>query len=293
MSSGCGGVSCVFPGEAAVEEPVRLACPRCDLVYRLKKYQPDREYACKRCGTALLPPDDAAVARQNVASEPTGQPGRKRSVRTGAASGGVSTGPGGSSGSGGSGGSDLSRLPKLVEELTVRLEALDKLSMPGFEDTAAKLDSLGETQRLLEERLARLDERVEGVLEANLRDFAVSLEERLSHLDGTLEADVTAGASVAEETRIVLQALAERVADLDNRLTQSVGGDLYEKLGELKERIAGVAETFVDRAVTPDAIQAVRLELKSTHTDLLQRLDEYRLAQQSELRTLLTPADGE
>ncbi|MCD7895704.1 MAG: hypothetical protein LUG50_03395 [Planctomycetaceae bacterium] len=136
-------------------------------------------------------------------------------------------------------------------------------------------------------------ERVEGVLAANLRDFAESLEERLSHLDGKLDSDVTAGASLADETRTAVRELAERVADLDNRLTQSVGGDLYEKLGELKERIAGVAETFVDRAVTPDAIQAVRQELKATHTDLLQRLDEYRTAQQAELRTLLTPADNE
>ncbi len=44
----------------AVDEPVRLVCPECELVYRLKKYRPGKNYACKNCGGALRPMEEAA-----------------------------------------------------------------------------------------------------------------------------------------------------------------------------------------------------------------------------------------
>lgn len=53
-----------------MDEPVRLACPRCDLAYRLKRLTPGKAYTCKNCGGALVNPDALPHAHAHGAAAP-------------------------------------------------------------------------------------------------------------------------------------------------------------------------------------------------------------------------------
>ncbi len=49
-----------------MDDPTRLVCPECDLVYRLKRFRPGKRYKCKNCGAALRFMDGEVSADQVV-----------------------------------------------------------------------------------------------------------------------------------------------------------------------------------------------------------------------------------
>ncbi len=55
-----------------MEEPVRLVCPECDAVYRVKKLTLGKAYNCKKCGSPLVTHDETVLVCPNcrARSEP-------------------------------------------------------------------------------------------------------------------------------------------------------------------------------------------------------------------------------
>ena len=169
-------------GVPIVEEPARLVCPQCDLVYRLKKFTPGRAYACKSCGTPLRRAD-AAMAGELTNSEA----GAIRSARAAFAAAGQADKPPG----------DLARLPKLIEKLTAHLDAIKGMDLEPPSDSP--VDKLIESLARLEHevrqthgelgvRIRDLDEKVADALDEKLRQIADGMAERLSVLDEKIAA---------------------------------------------------------------------------------------------------------
>ncbi|MCD8140753.1 MAG: hypothetical protein LUE17_13415 [Planctomycetaceae bacterium] len=253
-----------------MEEPVRPACPVCQIVYRLKKTVPGKRYTCKTCGGPLLPPESISdeIAAAGPAPSPVRTPPPPQPYRSAPSP---------------ARDSDLSRLPRIIEELTARLDALQ----PG--DGA--LASLAEANRRLEEALESaiqtLDTRLAS-LDAKLTepsgesDAARALRERLDAIDTTLGNDV-----------------AGTVASLDAKLTEALDGKLGEfavgvgrELGDVRASVKSVAaalSTLNDRTVTPEALEALCREVRDNQSTLLTRMVEQHESEKRELNSLLGP----
>jgi DNA repair exonuclease SbcCD ATPase subunit len=155
-------------------------------VYRLKKLTPGKAYTCRNCGGPLVRPD--AIVSGDAGSAPLAAPDRDNAADV--ARGRLSIAAGRAPES------DLSRLPRMIEQLAERLDALKGLERAdGGDDPAA---------RLLE---------MSGRLEQDLREFSGTVERRLAELDEKMTA-VPGGEVVRrlEELETRLSGLAENAA---------------------------------------------------------------------------------
>lgn len=226
-----------------MEEPARLICPECDLVYRVKRITPGKKYTCKNCGSALAAADgsDAAFGAntRSAGADFSGSASRPR-VETAS-------------------GSDLMRLPKLVEELTQRLESL-KMNGEGGEGDSGL--AMRESAARLETELSRLGDALNG---------------RLTELD----------AKIAEATKIdAVQAIQEKLIRRLDEVEDKFQERLLVRFGEVEGRLAVVA----DKTVDPEILSVVRQEIRESRDsfqNILGNLKEQTDAQQRDFASTL------
>ncbi len=228
-----------------VDESVRLACPRCDLVYRLKKLTPGKAYTCKKCGGPLVRPDAIAAGGGSASPASPAAPGRS-SMAAGRAPE-----------------SDLSRLPRMIEQLASRLDALNSM---GGAETSDGGDSPAA-------RLVGMSERLEG----ELREFSGTVERRLSELDESVKT------GLAGEFAGRLGQLEAKLAGLEEGLAASSSGmnDLKSALGAQRDALFAKLDEHRDARKHESGAQLDRIE--SQKKELAARLD----AQLKEMRSLL------
>lgn len=250
-----------------MEEPARLVCPQCELVYRLKKITPGRTYTCKSCGLPLQP----AAA--------TGEPGeadaRLMQTETSAGRSGIAAGQAPES--------DLARLPKLIEQLTQHLDTIKGLDVTEPQedspanrllDIAGRLEgnlhtitlelnrkfmelddkvstllgpSLQESTSNLDHKIETLDAKVAGSLEENLHRFTGSLGEKLHELTGTLDERLGTLDAKFAGVSADIAGVSQRVADITEEVagvSQKVTGVSEEVIG-VSQKVAGVSEEVV------------------------------------------------
>lgn len=247
-----------------VDEPARLACPRCELVYRLKKVTPGKRYACRTCGGPLVPADAVAAGEGGRTAVMTsgflGAYDNSADVASGRA--GVDAGLSPESG--------LSRLPKLIEQLTERLDAMRELELADDESgPAAELvrmsgrieEDLRRFSDAVGARLAELDEKVSGEIAPGIRDMGGELKREIAALDEKVSA-----------------ALDGSARTLHDDINAGMGG-LDSKLGELDSRLSALYERFAATGTVDD----VGRVLAERHEQLVACLDEYLEAQKREL----------
>lgn len=238
-----------------MDEPVRLACPQCELVYRLKKLTPGRAYSCKSCGGPLLPAEAVAAGGEGGASVLAER--ASSSVYDNSAD--ISRGRAGMA-AGLAPESDLSRLPKMIEHLTQRIDAIKGLELANDEDSPAA-------------RLIGMNER----LERELRDFAEAMAGRLNELDERVTADL------GGELRKGLGELDEKVAAALDGSARDMHETLGRRLEELEERLAELSEKAVASSGNLDELKAALARQQET---LAGTLGEHREAQRRELDSL-------
>lgn len=261
-----------------MEEPVRLACPQCELVYRLKKITPGKKYTCKNCGGPLVPPDtisdEAAVQAREMREA---APCRAAALPE----------------------SDLSRLPRLIDQLVQRLDALTEAGTEEGNDGESEDDGpvarLVEVNRQLEAGLVDLQRDLDAklaALDAKLADAAVekagldALGQRLDALADSLGKDVSGRVEALDGK--VANAIDGRVGDLDK--------SMQRRIDELRESVKHVADSlnaFAAKAITPDALDALRKEMKTGQSAVLDRLGAHHEEQKREINSLLAAPEND
>lgn len=233
-----------------MEEPVRLACPQCDLVYRLKRYTPGKAYSCKNCGGPLVRPD-AMSGDADAPAAPLGFASAAYDNSADIASGRQAIAPGKAPES------DLSRLPRMIEQLTQRIDAIKGLELSN--------DDAGPAARLI-----RMNEQLEN----DFREFSDIVTRRLEELDERLSADV------GGELKQTLEQLDEKVtASLDGNV-RDMHDALARRLGELDEKLTTLAERA---ASSSGGVEELKTALREQHEALTGRLDAHREEQRREL----------
>ncbi len=128
-----------------MEEPVRLVCSECEAVYRVKNFNPEKAYSCKKCGSSLQSMSDADKPIAPAAHPAT-------IIKPAESTRAVSAPP-----------VSMKRLNALADTL------------------AARLDALGDAEsRALKEGLAEVDSRIETLsqnINKNLEEHAAVLVE--------------------------------------------------------------------------------------------------------------------
>jgi hypothetical protein len=231
-----------------VEEPARLVCPQCDLVYRLKKVTPGRAHYCKSCGTELRNPDGSDPVPAATATA-------------------------------GAGASDLSRLPKLIEQLTARLDELtasveshedeSEESHEGDEQEAAPspTDTLLAAVAQLKEEMTRANGELDGKLQFLADDIAgrlatapapaaekTTFEVDIDELADRLVAGVSGRGPVYDaETGTAVDALA-RLADQLVSEQNANTARLDELAGEIHGAVANIAKLEEWQTELPDRV---------------------------------------
>ncbi len=200
-----------------MEEPARLVCPQCALVYRLRKYTPGRAHYCKTCGTQLRNPDGTEAA------PPSPSPARD-SVRAAP------------------GGSDLSRLPGLVERLTARLDELQG-SESGEDGAESPVESLMGALARLEEETARAAGELGGKIQELDEKFRNAVGEKVDE-KVTAALGGTFGGELDEKLQLFADGLAGRLALLDEKIaaaqTPSADAVGKEEVSALKNALEAV-----------------------------------------------------
>ncbi len=179
--------------------------------------------------------------------------------------------------------SDLSRLPRIIEDLTARLDALQ----PGDEALAKLAEANRRLEDALESVTTNLDARLAS-LDAKLAepaadsDAAQALRDRLDAIDATLGNDV-----------------AGRVESLDARLAEALDGKLGEFAGTVRRElddvrasvksVANALSSLNGKTVTPEALEALRREVRDNQSTLLTRMVEQHESEKRELNSLLGP----
>lgn len=281
MPAGPYGIRGLLWERIVVEEPVKLVCPECELVYRVKKLTPGKDYKCRKCGGELRPFDadaspsdadyEARIANENLAAASATDiiPAKEKSAPESASRrGGLSPE------------SDLARLPRLIEDLTARLDLLRNVGIgDGCEpaDTAGKLleitDSLSRSLGALNAELTRdfqdLDLKVSGLLEKIAGDEVSVLAEQVKETGGFFLARLE---EYHEAQKTELAAL------LAPREEENAGTTVEVNIDELADRlVAGVRgrsplfDSETSSAV--DALARVADELVREQSSNTSRLD--------------------
>lgn len=282
------------PTESHVEEPVRLVCPQCELVYRLKKFTPGRTYTCKSCGLPLQ-----MAATPGDTEETGGRAAARKDMQTGR--NGVAAGQAPES--------DLARLPKLIEQLTQHLDTIKGLEDAAQEDSPAArlLDIAGRLEGNLHDitldlnrKFMELDDKVSTLLGPSLRESTSSLDHKIEVLDakvtGTLEENLHQfTGNLGEKLEAFTGSLEERLGTLDEKVaavSDTVAG-VSEKVAGVSERVAGVSENVAavsEKADAPsEALAALREEMRAIQQMFVERLEELRASQKTEFNALLAP----
>ncbi len=219
-----------------MEDPVRLVCNHCDLVYRLKKFTPGRVYTCKNCGRTLVFPggnetrgydpasggdggdsgDGKSWPERSGEGESPAEPERPANTPASATARAFAELPPPMA-AGVAPESGLVRLPKLIEQLVERLDIVKGLDLQATENSPSA--------RILENT---------GRLERELREVQDSLAGKLGELDARL------GAKFGAEPEILDRTLEKRLEEFGKRLDETIDARLAAKLeGGLKELRAG------------------------------------------------------
>lgn len=255
-----------------MEEPVRLACPQCELLYRLKRYTPGKAYACKNCGGPLVQADGLAV----------GGGGENASAHAHASSRSFFDGSGHAAGGGGGGSAEeggVVRLQDLLEELRERLDDLKDLDAARNESESAA-------------RFLELNEK----LDADLHEFKEALESRLAELGEMVAGDVRGDREEMDSLRNGLTAMDSRLSTAIDEKFRELRIELGDRLGDLSEGVRGIAAKAQPEAFFATGLDGLRQELGVSQERKLdafaqlqkQGLEAIREAQQREFEALRT-----
>lgn len=282
-----------------MDEPARLACPQCELVYRLKKLTPGRAYSCKNCGGPLLPAEAVATGGEGGASVLAERASaiydNAADVARGRAAMAAGQAPE----------SDLSRLPKMIEQLIQRIDAVKGLEIGEDEESPAvrliamneRLENeLREFAEAVAGRLNELDERVGSGLGGEVRRGLDELDEKVAAtLDGSardMQEKVAAAldGNARDMHEKVAAALDGNARDLQEKVAAALDGntrDMHEtlalRLGELETRLEDLSEKTVVSSGNLDGLKDV---LARQQESLANALGEHREAQRRELDSL-------
>lgn len=240
-----------------MEEPVRLACPQCELVYRLKRYTPGKAYTCKNCGGPLAQAETLA-AGSDAADQPPARPHVQPLFDN---SGDLAGGRSGI-GSGFAPESDLTRLPRLIEELSKRLDVLKDLEPADGES--------GPATKILE-----LNQR----LEADLHELKEAVEGKLAEFTDKVAEDIHANREELDGFRTGLTELDSRVASSIDEKFREIRLELGDRLSDLNNSVHGIA----DKASSSDGIDELKRELQEQQRVVLNRLEEQQAEQRRQL----------
>ena len=260
-----------------MDEPVRLACPNCELVYRLKKLTPGKAYTCKNCGGPLLSPDTLVAGEEGRISVATSLAQPHRAPAAGASAPIPES-------------SSLSRLPRMIEELTERIDALKALELSDGEDSPAAVlmrmnERLDEDLRhfsdVIDQRLRELEEKVPDTIGQRLRE----LEEKLpGDIDGNL-------LEVRDELRKSLGEIDEKVSAALQGNLQSLNEEMAKRVALLDEKLSSVsdkANRAAEAAASRDGLEELRRHLgeqfREHRESIAKNLDDRYEAQKKELQ---------
>lgn len=202
-------------GDPNVEEPARLVCPQCDLVYRLKRLTPGKTYTCKSCGGVLTSAGgDVSVSTHDRRTAASDRYAPLRESRPAPES-------------------DLSRLPRLIEDLTLRLDILKSLELG--DETGGPVAKLMETT---------------GRLEENLREIGSGVNKKLEELDENV------AEAVKDDSHIFHDKLLRRLDEVEDKLQER----FLVRFGEVEGRLAVMA----DKTVDPEILSVLRQEVRDS-----------------------------
>ncbi len=262
-----------------MEEPVRMACPDCALVYRIKHPDPGRRYNCKRCGAGLRPLDsgeedrverreeapgdfESRIARLNFEASSSAQraiPDRSTSARRRAAEE-----------------ADRGETPETRRRILERIEGLDQAlksldarlaeEIPGLDRKAGQL-----LERLDENSLTALAEQVretERLLLARLEEYR---EIQKREIIGLMDSPA-AGTSTGHTVEIDIDDLAERLA----AGVRARGPRLDAESGSAVDALARVADGLVrEQSANSARLDSLAGEIKGAVASI-SGLDEWR-----------------
>lgn len=250
-----------------VEEPVRLVCPDCELVYKVKRLTLGKEYKCRQCGGNLRSLESVTLGcpvcgeRADVEHlDPMHVPHCEKCAEAPSLTFPPKEEPPESPAAASDTRTD-SFESIIARENTAAMNATgnvagDDVSRPRSARLSPESD-LARLPRLIEDLTARLD---------LLRNVGIG--------DGGEPAD-TAG-KLLEST----QTLGENLSALN--------ADLTRDMRELDARVAGLLEKLAG-----EDLSSLAEQVRETGSLFLSRLEEYREAQKVELAALLTPAPSE
>lgn len=247
-------------GEENVDEPVRMICPDCNLIYRLKQPVPGKQYSCRQCGSELemlseplespIATDAASANGGSLAAPVADQP---LAARLAPPPPEIDLQPG--SGQGGTTyQTELASVSEQIRGLENRLAGLGGQRMDYQSDFA----SLSNQLRNLENRLTGLGERLNPdkltALSGQIREAGENLVSRLAaerreHVTGIAEAlrDADLGdlsTRLADEIgRVIEDKVTGPVNDLAKQ--NAVAGE------DREERVAAIVSNSVAEAQRP------------------------------------------
>lgn len=217
-----------------MDEPVRLVCPDCQLVYRLKRLTPGKQYRCRQCGVDLrsLEPVRLTCASCGAVSEekdfdPANPPrcqlcedappllppddnettiAKTNLDASASAQSAINTGGSSPRRAGSARGGDLERLPRLIEDLLGRLE---NFRLEAAEEDAAQAEN-----------------------NRKLMEATVGLAESLRTLNDQLVGDV---GGLGDKVGLLLAKLEEGELPALSERVRETGSLFLERLDEFKE----------------------------------------------------------
>lgn len=234
-----------------MEEPVRLACPQCELVYRLKRYTPGKAYSCKNCGGPLTRAEALSAGGGNGGTQQPHAAAQSSFDNTSDLAGGRAGIAAGLAPE-----SELNRLPRLIEELSQRLDGIRELEL-----------SQGETGPAV--KLLELNEK----LDEDLREFKSALENRLSELADKVTGDL-------QNEREEVNTLRDGLTEMDSRLVSAIDEkfrelrlEIGDRLGDLHQGVSGLSEKTAPSTMFKTGMDGLRQELREQHEAVAARLE--------------------
>lgn len=244
-----------------MEEPVRLVCSECEAVYRVKNFNPEKAYSCKKCGSSL---ESMNKADNPVPSADTLATAEKpaESARQQAAPATTGTQV------------SMKRLSALADTLAARLDALRDAEASSLKEGLAEVDSRIET---LSESINKNLEEHAAILVEGSKVFAEGVQTLSSQIDLSRLGQL--GVQLRETGDMFLRRLEEtrerQAGELENIVRQVLAGTGEERIITLdpKEPNKQVSQAINERldsitAATHDSFQEIDHNLKEINTIL-------------------------
>lgn len=272
-----------YGGKHVVGEPVRLICPVCGQVHRVKRLTIGKPYQCKKCGAGLVTLEPAAPACPHCGHTPEpdiidpavpyacGECGQPSSPIIG-----LPPAPADRAGGHGDGETAIASMNLAAASSTSNIAA----AIPS-DDAGARPRGAGTADGTPSPGMARLEREFETQLN---RLFAIS-DNLAARLDMLRDTDVAAVAGELAETAGQLRDSASR---LETGMAEHAE-TLSEKAAELGERAAALAS-----GAGQESLDAIAALIRETGAAMSARFDELKTERGAELSIATLPAaDGQ